>query len=137
MLPYLAGVLLLYVIKNAHSFLDIQKFLIKQENSWYSKTLLSANISVINQDHCIDDLGVNITSDMICAGNVLGSKDTCTGDNGGPLTVNQRLAGITSWGFGCGWLYRPRVYANVAHFKNWIEEYQKLLKAEEKNYDDL
>ncbi len=39
------------------------------------------------------------------------------GDSGGPLVVNRNgnfeLSGVTSWGFGCGDVGSPGVYADV------------------------
>ena len=41
---------------------------------------------------------------------VVNGKGTCTGDSGGPLTVEKfgqhYLVGITSWGFGCATVRR-------------------------------
>lgn len=99
-----------------------------QENGWYSNYLQSINVSIIERGHCNDDLEGRVTLDMICAGNVIGSKDSCTGDVGGPLVVGEELAGIVSWGLGCGWLHRPRVYTNVAVFKDWVDDLQASLK---------
>ncbi|KAL1505942.1 hypothetical protein ABEB36_005387 [Hypothenemus hampei] len=65
---------------------------------------------------------------FICAGGEQG-KDTCTGDGGGPLVCpdsrdQERYvqAGIVSWGIGCGDRNIPGVYANVAKYRNWIDE---------------
>jgi secreted trypsin-like serine protease len=53
---------------------------------------------------------------MLCAGT--GLADTCEGDSGGPLLVPSGgalvLAGITSWGLGCGNPGIPGVYTRVA-----------------------
>lgn len=54
------------------------------------------------------DIKKNWTS-QICAGEILGEKDTCQGDSGGPLFIKQEidgrdkfvLVGITSYGEGC------------------------------------
>lgn len=51
------------------------------------------------------------------------------GDGGSPLVCpiegreNQyEQAGIVSWGIGCGEVHVPGVYANVALFRDWIDE---------------
>lgn len=40
----------------------------------------------------------------------------CRGDDGA-----FRLAGLVSWGVGCGQVGVPGVYVNVAHYLDWIE----------------
>ena len=73
---------------------------------------------------------------MVCAGPDEGGVDTCQGDSGGPLAAptqtpppsgetepsQWRLAGITSWGFGCAQPKKPGVYTRVAApgIRNWI-----------------
>ncbi|KAG8429612.1 hypothetical protein GDO86_019693 [Hymenochirus boettgeri] len=68
---------------------------------------------------------LQINSDMICAGYINGGKDSCQGDSGGPLVcaVNNQwfLAGVVSFGDGCGEPYRPGVYTLVTYYKNWIQ----------------
>ena len=66
-----------------------------------------------------------IDNSMICAGYAEGGKDSCAGDSGGPMVCDEDnkffLEGVVSWGRGCA---RPGfygVYANVRHFKDWIE----------------
>ncbi len=62
----------------------------------------------------------------ICAGDLTGATDTCLGDSGGPLLVKQgneyRLAGITSWGLGCGTPGLYSVYTKVPAHLDYIEE---------------
>ncbi|XP_032314916.1 transmembrane protease serine 11E [Camelus ferus] len=66
-----------------------------------------------------------ITPRMLCAGSLKGNRDACLGDSGGPLvTPDARdtwyLAGIVSWGDGCGAPNKPSVYTRVTAFRGWI-----------------
>lgn len=61
----------------------------------------------------------DITNAMVCAGEK--GKDACRADSGGPLIVNDKVAGIVSWGYKCG-SEVPGVYASVPKLKGWIEE---------------
>ncbi|MFP2907125.1 trypsin-like serine protease [Pyxidicoccus sp. 3LFB2] len=63
-----------------------------------------------------------ITDDQLGA-SALGTG-TCDGDSGGPLTVpsgdTRVLAGVTSWGKGCGDSRYPSMFARVSFFEPWI-----------------
>lgn len=65
---------------------------------------------------------------VICAGaGDLESKDSCSGDSGGPMTRaqgrEQVLVGLVSWGSGCGMMGRPGIYANITEpaIQKWIK----------------
>ncbi|CAK9808311.1 Proclotting enzyme [Anthophora plagiata] len=62
-----------------------------------------------------------IVDSFLCAGRA--TKDSCSGDSGGPLMVNDgrwTQVGIVSWGIGCGKGQYPGVYTRVTHFLPWI-----------------
>ena len=63
---------------------------------------------------------------MLCAGSP--GKDSCSGDNGGPLIVlgdqpdDDLQVGVVSWGGEtCGDASQPGVYADVAYVADWIQ----------------
>ena len=66
-----------------------------------------------------------VTEAMVCAGRPEGNVGTCFGDSGGPMLIryeNQEyLAGITSWGIGCGQPNLYDVFTRVPLFKSDIE----------------
>ena len=66
----------------------------------------------------------------LCAGGEDG-KDACSGDGGGPLVCqvgdSMELAGLVSWGVGCGKQGVPGVYTNIAAYVNWIRETVNML----------
>ncbi|XP_053668284.1 inactive CLIP domain-containing serine protease A28-like [Anopheles marshallii] len=68
----------------------------------------------------------NLRKGFICAGGEVG-VDMCKGDGGSPLACQTDsgtfvLAGIVSWGIGCGGHDLPGVYVAVNQYVNWINE---------------
>ncbi|CAL8136678.1 unnamed protein product [Orchesella dallaii] len=68
-----------------------------------------------------------IHSSMLCTGKLVGGKDSCDGDSGGPLKAvdGNYLAGIVSWGTICAFPLQPGVNTEVSHFIEWIEQEAK------------
>lgn len=68
-----------------------------------------------------------IAGSMLCAAHFAPppATDTCQGDSGGPLVHDVgggvlKLAGITSWGYGCAQSPYPGVYTRVSSFVDWV-----------------
>jgi hypothetical protein len=66
-------------------------------------------------------------SKFICAGEEIAGTDACQGDSGGPLlwdagSSNFKLAGIVSWGKGCGQASSYGGFVKVAAYSDWISD---------------
>ncbi|KAG8305069.1 phenoloxidase-activating factor 2-like [Homalodisca vitripennis] len=95
--------------------------------------LKKVDLPIVRRNQCLESLRqtrlgrhFNLHESFICAGGIVG-KDTCKGDGGSPLSCPSRdnpavyvQAGIVAWGIGCG-TDTPGVYADVSHFRNWID----------------
>ncbi|KAJ6652121.1 hypothetical protein lerEdw1_013161 [Lerista edwardsae] len=68
---------------------------------------------------------ISITSDMLCA-TPHKSNMRCEEGIGEPLICNEKgkwfLAGISSFGKGCGTVVHPGVYTRVSAYQNWMME---------------
>ncbi|XP_071343966.1 transmembrane protease serine 9 [Trachinotus anak] len=99
-----------------------------REGGSLTNLLQKAAVSIIDQADCQHSYGNVLTPNMMCAGYMEGGRDTCLGDSGGPLTCRQPsgqwfIAGVTSWGHGCGRIGFPGVYTRVTSIRKWISTY--------------
>jgi trypsin len=93
-----------------------------RENGGSPRYLQGAFILTISESSCKDAYRQSITSRMLCAGLKGGVRDACQGDSGGPLVNKNVLAGIVSWGKGCGREGYPGVYSNVSALRDYIKK---------------
>ncbi|XP_044055904.1 transmembrane protease serine 9 [Siniperca chuatsi] len=99
-----------------------------REGGSLTNLLQKAAVNIIDQADCQQSYGNVLTPNMMCAGFMEGGRDTCLGDSGGPLTCRQLsgqwfIAGVTSWGHGCGRFGFPGVYTRVTSIRKWISTY--------------
>lgn len=101
----------------------------------YQVILKKIDLPVVDNSKCEEKLRTTrlgkffeLHRSFMCAGGEP-DKDTCKGDGGSPLVCpipgqKDRFyqAGIVAWGIGCGENNVPGVYANVALFRDWIDE---------------
>ena len=104
-----------------------------------SRTPLSAVVTLIPLDQCrvmwrdfftannIAPDAIEFNNMQLCAFDPVTQRDTCQGDSGGPLVVDvdgkPELAGITSFGLGCGSANSvPAVYTRVGDYADWIND---------------
>ncbi|XP_004712907.1 transmembrane protease serine 13 [Echinops telfairi] len=98
----------------------------KETDDKTSPFLREVQVSLIDFKKCNDYLVYDsyLTPRMMCAGDLRGGRDSCQGDSGGPLVCEQNnrwyLAGVTSWGTGCGQRNKPGVYTKVTEVLPWI-----------------
>lgn len=93
------------------------------ENGVYSKTLLCAELPVLNISECesMHQARVKDYRSVICTLSREG-KDACRGDSGGPLTCNGVQVGIVSWGVGCNHPFLPGVFTRVDYYLDFIKK---------------
>ncbi|XP_071519937.1 uncharacterized protein [Panulirus ornatus] len=103
------------------------------DHGQHQSLLQEVEVPVVSHHQCQEalrhtHLGHNFTlhQGMLCAGGEEG-RDTCKGDGGGPLVCSDpegrfQLAGLVSWGVGCGLAGVPGVYVNVAHYLEWLRQ---------------
>lgn len=87
----------------------------------YALNLHVARVPIISRRECLQSYP-NLPLGQICAGYPKGNIDSCSGDSGGPLVINRKLAGVVSWGVGCGRPGYPGVYSDVTFYRRWIRE---------------
>lgn len=86
-------------------------------------------IPIVGSDACnsAESYSGRITGTMLCAGD--GTHDSCQGDSGGPLVVTDEntkyVAGIVSWGDGCGRPKKYGAYTKAPAFADWITKKTK------------
>ncbi|EDV39791.1 uncharacterized protein Dana_GF10196 [Drosophila ananassae] len=88
--------------------------------------LRAVAVPVIDRNKCRQAYRpkVLITENMICA-SVLGKKDACMYDSGGPLVYQNEVCGIVSFGIGCASDKYPGVYTDVYKVAPFIEKTMK------------
>ncbi|KAJ1519685.1 hypothetical protein ONE63_004948 [Megalurothrips usitatus] len=88
-----------------------------------SDALLTAEVPFIGRDYCAHLLNpAALQAGVVCTAHQKGGVGACVGDQGGPLSCNGFLAGIVSWGQGCGAGARPTVYTSLADHVGWVRD---------------
>ncbi|XP_053353920.1 transmembrane protease serine 6 [Clarias gariepinus] len=98
-----------------------------KEGGGVSNTLQKVDVRLVSEEACVRSYGYIITPRMLCAGYRRGGKDACQGDSGGPLVCQERsgrwfLAGVVSWGRGCGRPDYYGVYTRITRLSPWIKQ---------------
>ncbi|XP_075900027.1 ovochymase-1 [Nelusetta ayraudi] len=95
-----------------------------RENGNRVHKLHEVNVTVLPHLVCNKHYKGRMRPSMFCAGKVAGGADACQGDSGGPLSCmidsRYQLAGLVSWGVGCGRANRPGVYVRLGQYLEWI-----------------
>ncbi|XP_028901906.2 seminase [Zeugodacus cucurbitae] len=88
-----------------------------------SNVLRRITVPVIRKMRCSQQYRniQQLARSTFCAG-IPGSKDSCSGDSGGPAIHDGRVCGIVSFGFGCGRPNFPGVYTSVPMVRKFIRQ---------------
>ncbi|KAF7217805.1 transmembrane protease serine 6 [Nothobranchius furzeri] len=97
-----------------------------QEGGRTSNILQKVDVRLVSEEDCVRSYGHLVTPRMLCAGYRIGKKDACQGDSGGPLVCQEPsgrwfLAGVVSWGKGCGRPDYYGVYTRITRLTDWIK----------------
>ncbi|XP_003465454.3 glandular kallikrein, prostatic [Cavia porcellus] len=85
--------------------------------------LQCVDLEILPSKNCKDAHVAKVTDTMLCAGHLVGGKDTCMGDSGGPLVCDGVLQGIISWGHNpCGLPDTPSIFTKVTEYHEWIKK---------------
>ncbi|XP_052501198.1 LOW QUALITY PROTEIN: serine protease-like protein 51 [Budorcas taxicolor] len=96
----------------------------KDNSNIYLQKLRVVQITWRECSQRVDQLSRNV----LCAWQELGTKGTCQGDSGAPMVCtihgSRRLfqVGVFSWGIRSGFRGRPGMFVSVAQFLSWIQE---------------
>ncbi|CAL4146994.1 unnamed protein product, partial [Meganyctiphanes norvegica] len=98
----------------------------------FQTVLKEVSVPVVDYNRCQNTMrqtrlgrSFNLDPGMLCAGGEE-AKDACQGDGGSPLVCRRQdgsyqLAGLVSWGIGCGQRGIPGVYVNINNYLQWIK----------------
>jgi Trypsin len=90
------------------------------ENGPISTRLQAVDLDLVSFDTCNDYyLGRLKESIMVCASATQG-RDSCGGDSGGPLLLDNVQVGIVSFGDGCAQDTPAAVYTRIDAYTKWI-----------------
>ncbi|CAO1393888.1 unnamed protein product [Diamesa tonsa] len=84
-----------------------------------SNQLRGVLLPIVSRSTCNKLYNNEITNQMICAGYMIGRKDSCQGDSGGGFVSSNILYGIISSGNGCAKPGYPGIYTNVFALKDF------------------
>uniref|UniRef100_A0A3Q4ASL7 trypsin n=1 Tax=Mola mola TaxID=94237 RepID=A0A3Q4ASL7_MOLML len=88
--------------------------------------LQEVNVTILPPEVCNQYYLGRMRPSMFCAGRDRGGVDACQGDSGGPLACftgsRFELAGLVSWGIGCGRARRPGVYTKLQQNVEWMDK---------------
>ncbi|XP_043287477.1 trypsin-like [Venturia canescens] len=92
-------------------------------NGRFSKLLQRVNIMVTSQQYCekiYSEAAMTVYPTQYCAHNPDENSGPCTGDEGGPMTIDGVMEGIISNIFNCGSVTYPNIHTRVADYVDWI-----------------
>ncbi|XP_068410842.1 ovochymase-2 [Eschrichtius robustus] len=117
------------------------------EDGVVPQVLQEVNLPILTQDECITAL-LTLQKPIsgrtfLCTGFPDGGRDACQGDSGGSLMCRNKkgtwtLAGVTSWGLGCGRGWRnnlqkddqgsPGIFTDLTKVLPWIHKHIQIGK---------
>lgn len=100
------------------------------KGNWNSRNLHWVQLALMDPAECneaYESYG-GVPKRTSCVGYCgAGDKSVCHRDEGSPLVIGSRLAGLVSWSYSWSDSYYPHVYIEIARYRQWIDQHLQLL----------
>ncbi|XP_045767856.1 chymotrypsin-2-like [Maniola jurtina] len=104
-----------------HEIVLLTGFGAKEPHGESSRRMYALNLKVFNQETCRFAMRYKreVFDSMFCTFTRIG-QGGCHGDSGGPLTKDNKLVGLVSWGIPCAVGF-PDVHTRLSSYVMWIK----------------
>lgn len=95
---------------------------LKYESGNSVDTVREVELPIITNKKCAQmEKDLLLLDSQVCTSDLIGKKDVCSGDSGGPLICHGLQIGIVSFAEGCAMPDRANIWTRVDKYADWIQ----------------